>query len=71
MTERFLSTSDASAWLQENYGMAVGAHTLRRLARSGKLKAHRKSPTKEKSWHTFTRETLADYAEARGFTRVS
>lgn len=68
MTDRFLTTTQASSWLLENYGMVIGSHTLRRMAREGTLKAHR---THEKSWYTFTRETLASHAESQGFARVS
>lgn len=64
MSERFLTTSEAAIWLREHYGMEIRPHTIRRLAQAGTLKAHR---THENSWYTFTRETLAAHAEARGF----
>lgn len=67
MTERFLTTTQASAWLLEHYGMEIGAHTLRRLAKAGILVAHK---SHENSWHTFTRERLAAHAESQGFSRV-
>jgi len=68
VTDRFLTTTQASAWMLEHYGMEIGPHTLRRMAREGTLKAHR---THKDSWYTFTRETLAAHAESQGFTRVS
>ena len=68
MSERFLTTTEASAWLVDHYGMALGPHTLRRLAKAGTLKSHR---THENSWYSFTRETLAAHAESQGFQRVS
>ena len=68
MTERFLTTTEAAAWLSVNYGMEIAPHALRRLAKAGTLKAHR---THENSWYTFTRETLANHAVAQGYRRVS
>jgi hypothetical protein len=68
VTDRFLTTNEASAWLKENYRMDIGPHTIRRLAKAGTLKAHR---VHENSWYTFTREALADHAETQGFTRVT
>jgi DNA-binding transcriptional regulator PaaX len=68
VTERFLTTTEAAAWLLVNYGMEIAPHTLRRLAKAGTLKPHR---THRKSWYTFTRETLANHAEAQGYRRVS
>ena len=67
MTDRFLTTTEASEWLLTHYGMRVPDYTIRRLAKSRALKVHQK---REKAWYTFTRETLAGYAEAQGFTRL-
>jgi DNA-binding transcriptional MerR regulator len=68
MTEkRYLTTNEAAAWLQENYDCPMEPHTLRREAKAGKIKPHRRG---EGSWYYFTRERLAEYAEKRGFTRI-
>ena len=68
MTERYLTTTEASVWLADHYDMPIPAHMLRRMARAGKLKTYKPH---DDSWYRFTRETLASLAEARGFTRVS
>jgi hypothetical protein len=63
--ERFLTTTESAAWLREHYGMDIGAHTIRRLAKDGTLKTHKPHA---KSWYKFSRETLAAHAESQGFT---
>jgi hypothetical protein len=68
VTDRFLTTTEASEWLLTHYGMSVPDYTIRRLAKSGTLKVHRK---REKAWYTFTHRTLGRYAESEGFTRTS
>ena len=68
MTERFLTTTEAAAWLLSHYSMEIAPHTLRRLAKTDALKAHR---AHQNSWYTFTRETLAAHAESQGFRQVS
>jgi hypothetical protein len=68
VTERFLTTTEASEWLLTHYGMTVPGYTIRRLAKNGTLKVHRRS---SKAWYTFTRKSLSLYAESEGFTRIS
>ena len=68
MSERFLTTTESAAWLLKNYGMEIGAHTLRRLAKDGTMNPYRPHKT---SWYRFSRETLAAHAEAQGYRRVS
>lgn len=67
MSARFLTTNEAAAWLQEHYGMPIQPHTLRRLAKSGRMKVYRKN---DDAWYRFTRETLAAYASSQGFEAV-
>jgi hypothetical protein len=65
---RFLTTTQAAAWLREHYNMPAGAHTVRRAAKSGELVPHKR---RDDGWDYFSRERLAEFAERRGFERVS
>lgn len=64
---RYLTITQAAAWLHRHYGMPAEPHALRHAVEHGHIVPYR---LHDRGWCYFTTRRLARYAERLGFERA-